>query len=351
MKRIILLASIAALVVSGCQKSKVTVSENETALLSVTTGVSLESSTKAIVDGTSMPDGSEIGVLVKKEDGTRYFEQPTNVKFTASNSGVTWTIDDANKFYLTPTTGKVLAYYPYIAPAESPARGVPNDAVYSTIPCSIPSSQEVDVAVNGSDYTYTDPTVDYMYGAGSDVSSAKTPTDKTQTAITLYHALSKVTFKFYLENYPGGAANLTSIKLENAESKINIQVDKATNATTMALADGVIAETEAGALTRTFESPGFHITAVSPNTDDVSILVVPVNPATPVTTATDITVTFTIDGQDYATNFPITSPATSILWEKGKNNVYTVKLSAATLSITSVTVIDWTDGQTGDINI
>ena len=71
----------------------------------------------------------------------------------------------------------------------------------------------------------------------------------------------------------------------------------------------------------------------------VSILVLPESTQD----KTNVEVTLKIDGQDYAVS--LGNDATNA-WKAGENYLYTVKLSGKELSITSVTVAQWS-GKTG----
>ena len=56
-----------------------------------------------------------------------------------------------------------------------------------------------------------------------------------------------------------------------------------------------------------------------------------------------VNVVLTIDGVDYTTALPNTGAT----WVQGKNYLYTLKLSGAGLSVTSVTIADWTTETAG----
>lgn len=83
--------------------------EEGTAPLSLNVSVA-EQDSRAIVEGTTLPDASLIGVAIKNNQGADYEGKGyTNVKYTVSGSSCT----SDTEIMLSATEAKVYAYYPY----------------------------------------------------------------------------------------------------------------------------------------------------------------------------------------------------------------------------------------------
>lgn len=77
--------------------------------------VSNQTVTKAQVEGSSMPDGAELGLFLKEAEGADYEDGVyNNVLYTAQGSGVAqkWCVDSNTPVALTRTVGAAYAYYP-----------------------------------------------------------------------------------------------------------------------------------------------------------------------------------------------------------------------------------------------
>ena len=59
---------------------------------------------------------------------------------------------------------------------------------------------------------------------------------------------------------------------------------------------------------------------------------------------------FTIDNVDYDVPFA-TEGTDAVSWAKGANNLYTVKLSGKELTISNVTVSEWTAATGGTLDV
>jgi len=333
MKKAIIIATISAIAFLSCAKQDNLNMTGRKVPLSVKAGISIDPSTKAIVAGTGFPDGAAIGVqILKNSDGSIYETGAlTNVQFTFAEAGSSWS--PATAFNLTATQGKVFAYYPYAAQGS-------NDAIFTTVPVTLPATSNTGA---DTDYMYATPLT-----AVADLVSNSS--GKNSASLSMNHALAQVSFVVYTENYPG-AGSLTQFKIEDATGGTTwIKTSKtAADDLAMDITNGSITGGENGIITRTFGTPE-TLGTVSPSADAATLrtqvnattLVVP----TVSMAAGDIKFTFTIDGKSS------TAANTSALsWEPGKQYIYKVKLSGTGLSISSVTITEWTTVVVDDIDI
>ncbi|MHC1690031.1 MAG: fimbrillin family protein [Bacteroidales bacterium] len=333
MKKAIFIATISAITFLSCTKQDNLNMTDRKIPLSVKAGISIEPSTKAIIAGTGFPDGATIGVqILKNSDGSIYETgASTNVQFAFSQAGSSWST--ATAFNLTSTQGKVFAYYPYAAQGA-------NDALFTTVPLTLPATSNTGL---DTDYMYATP----LTAAEELVSNSS---GKNSASLSMNHALAQVSFVVYKENYPG-AGSFTQFKIEDATGGTSwINVSKAAaDDLAMDIVNGSITGGEKGILTRTFGVP-VTLETVAPSAD-AATLRTQVNATTLVVptvgmAASDIRFTFTIDGKSS------TAANTSALsWEPGKQYIYKVKLSGTGLSISSVTVTEWTTVAVDDIDI
>jgi len=280
---------------------------NETSnLLSVTTiNVNDEVKTRSIE--TSL-NSKTIGLYVA---GTGY--APTTYSTCAvSAAGEGGTVTDP--IYLLGTA-QVYGFYPAASAVLSPA--APTAASLMT-----------GLTVLATDTFGATGQTDYMY-ATQDADVTKTD---AAVVLTFHHALTKLSFVVNSVGFDGTGA-LSQIKLTDKGSATSFLYADA--AGTMSVATGVLAGlTGTNVLTYT-GSATINKTA--------STTVVASTLAAPVAALPTITLELTVDGAAYSAD--ITSSVTS--WDAGKEYIYTVTISNGTLTVTSVSVADWTSGGTG----
>lgn len=323
MKKILFIAIISVMTFLACSKQDSLQMIDLSIPLSIKAGISIEPNTKAIVSGAAFQDGASIGVQVLNNSNGGVYEAGalTNIQFTYSSATSNWS---SPGFYLTSTSGKVCAYYPYLTQGT-------NDALFTTIPATIPAIANTGLDI---DYMYATPLTD----EGVLVSNA---TGKNSATLTFNHALAQISFVVYKDNYPG-LGNFSQFTIEDAAGGTNwIIVNKATgDDLAMNISSGAITGGEKGIIDRTLTVPCTLLT--TPPSLDEAVLRSQVNATTLVAPtvgmgAGGIKFTFTIDGKLYTV---VNTSALS--WEPAKQYIYKVKLSGTDLSISSVTVTDWT---------
>jgi len=329
---------MAAMTLTACSKQN-NLSLDPPVSLAVNVGISMEPATKAIIAGTSFSNGSEVGVQVlKSADGAIYeTDALTNVKFSVTDG--TWST--TTPFYLTNTTGKIYAYFPYVD--RTTLGGAETNAeLFTTVPASIPASLTTG---NETDYMYATP----ITGAGEVVSNA---TGRNSASLVMNHAMAQVSFLVYKENYPG-AGSFTAFTIEDVDPLstqhviVNLAAD---NDLAMNITSGAITGGEAGVITRTLASartlevanpaaePDKYPSGVAGTlrtqvaSKGTTTLVVPKGPIA----AGDVKFGFTVDGKTYYVN-----NGTEVSWQAGKQYIYKVKLSGTALVISTVTITDW----------
>lgn len=408
MKKLFVLALAAAAIV-GCSKNEngnegSGVFQGQSQQLKVLTSVS----TKTAVDGTVLPVGSAIGVMVTNEAGNAdfsptatgndnadggYYTAGRNVRF-ANEAGVnTWaSVNTSGQTKLLlfqgEEKGKVFGYYPYTEDANVLGIG---DA--TTIPVKILNEGTIIVSdepgqgtLNGEDSKLAATAaeeIDFMYNTRNDVVGAKTT---TTAKLEMQHALSRVSFRVYTSAEAQDAVQgdadsyyqLVGYTIKNksngqGEGELHAQFKYTADAdaTRMNIQTGNIENTIAGGeIARTIE--GYKMVKSEANDDTnnkaaadksyrVSNLLFPLANITADASnkSENIEVVFSIqrmknDGTTdvqpvgYALPFDV-STVTS--WEKGKNYTYTVKFTGNSLSIETVTVTDWVEVVGGDMEI
>ncbi len=321
MKKSLIITSLLAILLISCTKQEDVGQRNVSNVLSVKAGII---TTKSIITGTIFPDGSSIGVQVRKSGQYNYQTGTmTNVMYTYTAAGATWAT--ATPFYLTNTLGEVYGYYPYVSVGD-------NLSAFSTIPVTINSS-----ATTGSE-------TDYMFATPlTGLSSVSNATGKQNANLVMNHAFTQISFYIYKNNYSGTGV-LTQFKIEDAAATTFVK--SSSTAMTMSIENGVLTGGSTSVITRTLAAP-VTITNTAPDAD-ILVLKTQVNATTIlVPTAAmaigDIKFTFTIDGETYtATN------TTAISWLKGKQYIYTARLDGTGLVILSAVITDW-DTQPGDL--
>lgn len=229
---------------SACRKEPVV---EKGSLLTISAGVVIENETKGVVDGTSFSLGTEIGVRVLSGDDD-YIGQSTNLKVTyISDPAYHWLTEV--DYYLTSVDGTLYAYYPYL-----PTTNISGTGSNASIPISFPASDGPDCVADCM--TLTENKIINM--------SNNSPT------LTFKHALTKLTFIFYLSNYVEGfSPSISSITVKNVGGGQNIK----TGDLSMKISDGTISGGTSNAFTRSLPAP----TPVTDWTTDVGVWILTIH--------------------------------------------------------------------------
>lgn len=309
MKRLPYILLVCAAAAFGCSKGD---DPSVAGTLSISVGVEGVAS-KAIIDDSAFPSGAEIGVMALDASSLPYLDQSGNIKYTSDGSSPQgWS--SAAPLKLSYASATIYAYYPY-------SDAFLGGGTSATVPVYLPAE-----ASWGSEADYM-----YAYAAFEPHHPAASKTAPS-VSLMMRHALSKVTFKFYLSD---GAAptDLTQIAIRNGSGATNIKVDSS-NDIAMNIADGTITGGTAGTLVRTgtLQIPA---TAVSAETAvSVSTLAYPI--ATATAAAGDVAVTFTLGLNPVSLNIPA-----GTFWPAGTNTTYTLKITPSDIQLTTSSFSAW----------
>ena len=410
MKKLCVFAVAAATMV-GCNETENGANESPVDLsqaqqLKVLTSVS--NTTRTAVDGTTLPVGSAIGVMVTDEAGTAdfvptatgngnadggYYTDGRNVRFANEAGENTWAAVNTEGqtkllLFAGEEKGKVFGYYPYTEDANVLGIGAA-----TTVPVKILNSGNIIVGedmgqgtLDGVDSkkAYTaEEEIDFMYNTRNDIVGAKTT---TTAKLTMNHAMARVSFRVYTSAEAQDAVQgetdsyyrLVGYTIKNksndqAEGELHASFNYSADAdaTRMNIQDGTITGTIAGGeIARTIEGYKMVRSAANDETSNktaadasyrVSNLLFPLANITADANnkSQNIEVVFSIQRMNaddteaiapvgYALPFDV---STVTAWEAGKNYTYTVKFTGNSLSIETVTVTDWVEVVGGDMEI
>lgn len=410
MKKLFVFAVAAATMV-GCNENENGANESPVDLsqaqqLKVPTSVS--NTTRTAVDGTTLPVGSAIGVMVTDEAGTAdfvptatgngnadggYYTDGRNVRFANEAGENTWAAVNTEGqtkllLFAGEEKGKVFGYYPYTEDANVLGIGAA-----TTVPVKILNSGNIIVGedmgqgtLDGVDSkkAYTaEEEIDFMYNTRNDIVGAKTT---TTAKLTMNHAMARVSFRVYTSAEAQDAVQgetdsyyrLVGYTIKNksndqAEGELHASFNYSADAdaTRMNIQDGTITGTIAGGeIARTIEGYKMVRSAANDETSNktaadasyrVSNLLFPLANITADANnkSQNIEVVFSIQRMNaddteaiapvgYALPFDV---STVTAWEAGKNYTYTVKFTGNSLSIETVTVTDWVEVVGGDMEI
>lgn len=288
-------------VLSGCQEEAsepLTLSQTSNMQISVQVQNPL---TKSMNKSTSLPDGSQIGVMLADDTGSGYENKNySNVLFTASGSGTSQAWSSSTDIGLSVTKGKATAYYPYDANVTD-ATSIPMDATKE---------------------------IDYLYsGEISQLSNSN-----AVVSFSMKHALSAVGLEFKEDGYTG-QGHITKIEFSSDGFCKTGTLDARTGEISAfsGYNEAFSISTDSYLTTDEDEMMGdggtVHEKMVIP---DVSI------------TKSTLYIKVTVDGTDYKATCPMTTA-----FEQGRIYRFSLLLSNERLSLQGVSVNEWTINDNG----
>ena len=294
MKRILSALSIAA-ALSSCSPQDITppLIEEET-LVPLELELATHTVTRAIVEGTTLPTASSVGITVRDSYGAYAGEEYTNIKYTSkevSGSDV-WECD--SPIMLSPQTGVLYSYYPY---AEA---------------CSDISA--ISIRANSTVQT------DFMWGTPVSVSK-----DNRHASIKMNHALAAVRITYVRGTYSG----------TGTVSKVSFGGNCIAVAGTLDATDGSLSNFAGKG---TMLTPPQIATTLSSSLQEFELLVIP-------TGEKQGKVVITIDGKDYTLEFG------DIDLRQGHMTQFHLTVNDGELSLSDITVSEWTYGESKDTAI
>ena len=247
--------------------------------------MSTETITKAIIEGSRLPDNSSVGLFITDDSG---FYEPAgykNIKYTSRSEGGAQVWESENPIYLSDKDATLYSYYPHIASLTS----------MNLLPVTASSTVQVD----------------YMWGNPVNVSKGNRVAN-----ITMKHALAVVRVAFVRGTYSG----------DGIVSKVSFSGGCAASIAALDITNGTLSNFigQGAAI-----SPAISKKTLSSTSQKADIIVIP-------TQETDGKITMTIDGKDYVLEFG------DIELHQGEITQFHLTVNDGQLSLSDITVSEWT---------
>ena len=273
---------------TACTDEVENISQENRATLQLNVGVNQPTS-RAIVEGKTLPNTAQIGVSVVDNTGTAYQNQNyNNVLYTAAEVQGKQTWSTTANVTLSGEEATLYAYYPY---ATGP-----------------------DIAAIPVDMTETDQK-DWMYATPvTGLSDGKSTAE-----VQLNHALTDLRLTFYKDTY-SGEGEVTEFSIQSTGMAVGGTLNAKTGEITLPA-------TPVNTITR---SADFTLTDKASATP-IDVMLIPTGTEAPVT------VSVTVDGHTYSAS------TTAFTLQKAKAYNYVMKLTSTGLEVTSVALTDWNE--------
>ena len=279
-------ALLAMLLVCSCHDEitptiPVEIEQQEELVLNMST----ETITKAIIEGSRLPDNSSVGLFITDDSG---FYEPAGykkIKYTSLSEGGAQVWDSENPIYLSAKDATLYSYYPHLASLTS----------MNLLPVTASSTVQVD----------------YMWGNPVNVSKGNRVAN-----ITMKHALAVVRVTFVRGTYSG----------DGIVSKVSFSGGCAASIAALDITNGTLSNFigQGAAI-----SPAISKKTLSSTSQKADIIVIP-------TQETDGKITMTIDGKDYFLEFG------DIELHQGEITQFHLTVNDGQLSLSDITVSEWT---------
>ena len=247
--------------------------------------MSTETITKAIIEGSRLPDNSSVGLFIT--DDSEFYEPAgyKNIKYTSRSEGGAQVWESENPIYLSDKDATLYSYYPHLASLTS----------MNLLPVTASSTVQVD----------------YMWGNPVNVSK-----DNRVANITMKHALAVVRVTFVRGTYSG----------DGIVSKVSFSGGCAASIAALDITNGTLSNFigQGAAI-----SPAISKKTLSSTSQKADIIVIP-------TQETDGKITMTIDGKDYVLEFG------DIELHQGEITQFHLTVNDGQLSLSDITVSEWT---------
>lgn len=295
-KGIFISAITAMAVLTGCNEDENIVNRTNGNELCIS--ATIPTLTRAPIEGTQLPDHSQIGVSLLNPDGSDYDGNAhcKNVLYKSETTGNGTSWSSANPIILSPTIGKAVAYYPYSA--------------------SISDISAISVeTASQTDYLYSD----WVNGLSF---------DKPQANFTMNHALCAVQVNLTNESYTAGPGQVTQLSVASPALATTASLNAQTGQLSAFAGQGD-AITVDKTFTLTGEPQGTKVIAIPTGTQgNLSIKVVVDEAASTVPVSLNKPL---VQGKVYVVNLKVKDAKTPV-------------------ELVSVTVKDWVQEVVGDFN-
>jgi hypothetical protein len=292
-----------------------------------------------------------VGLFVTKEaDGSVYQSDNSTQVFDYNAGGKIW-VKDSGYAPVLLSADKAVVYA--FSPAEQADRvSLSGDPQVPLMAVTVLSRQTfnfdtadapADVADDVQWQTDQD---DYFYGVGTEKPDRWNPA----VSLTVSHALAKVSFRI-LEADGGKLFEGRSVRKIVLRSADKLQEAKVDGDAVLNLKTGELSGTTA-VDTLAFVSGG-NMRAIGTNIAEADAATVPVQAFGLVIPTVDASVALelTLDDGRLFTISPDADPTLPTTWEKGRNYIYTIRITPQGVEIANVKVTDWTDGGETDVPV
>lgn len=331
MSRFLLIAFI-VVIVAGCRKNEYT-SDDRYALLTIVPVINKDEAT--IARQQSYINLLKVGIQVTNSSGTElYFPYTKNLLLSNSDK---WVL--SKPVCLSIINAKIFAYCPYTEIDEN-LSGIGETAI---VLLDIPKEQ---VMASQTDYLYASQST-YLPTGGGPIFYAN-----PDVTLELNHALSLISFVIFKEDFSGPGI-LSDIKISDISSSSGLIINALSGKKlAMRLANGSIINGTASSNISVSSVENSITETVDPGVDQVQLKTM-VNGymyVIPSTFADMNSVQFalTIDNKVYTISHPGEG---ELIWLKGYQYIYKLRLTATTINIVGIIITDWDVNYGGNILI
>lgn len=320
--------------------------------------MSVEIESRSIATGGPEADAKNpnpfrrVGLFVTKEaDGSVYqSDNPTQV-FAYNTGGKTWEKESGYApVLLSADKAVVYAFSPADKVDKVSLSGDPLALLMSGVTVLSKQTFNFDTADPpadvAADVQWQTDQDDYFYGVGTEKPDRWNP----EVSLTVSHALAKVSFRI-LEADGGSLFVGRSVQKVLLRSVGKLQEATAGGDAVLNLKTGELSGTTV-VDTLAFVSGG-NRRAIGTNIAEADAATVPVQAFGLVIPTADASVTLelTLDDGRLFTIRPDADPTLPTTWEKGRNYIYTIRMTPQGVEVANVEVTDWTDGGETDVPV
>ena len=286
MRRSIFMTALAVAALASCNRIDTPEMGNNALDISVRNGIG----TKAVIEGTTLPNGSSIGLFVTDESGKTYDGNTVaNVKYTATGEGESQKWNAVSDVLLSATVASIGSYYPY------------DESVYDITAIPVEATSEVQK--------------DWMWGTPVSGLDNK----NTSATITMNHALAAIRLNFIKGSF-AGTGNIDYVSIESSGAASSAVMNATNGELTDIKGAGYI-----------FESTDEF--TLSEGGTNVDFIVVPAGTEAPM----DICVL--VNGAE------MVATTAGMTLEAGKIYEYTISVGVEALQFNKINVTEWTHGE------
>ena len=279
---------------TACTDKVEIINQESKTILHLKVGVNQPTS-RAIIEGKTLPNGSQMGVSVIDKTGTGYQNQNyNNILYTATVADSKQKWNTTANITLSGEEATLYAYYPYTPEADITA-----------IPINMSEADQ-------KDWMYATP----VTGLSDNKATAE---------VNLNHALTNLRLTFYKDNY-SGSGEVSEFTIQSTGLAVGGTLNAKTGEITLPA-------TPVNNITRTAT---FTLTDKASATP-IDVMLIPTGIEAP------LTVNVTVDGHTYSAS------TAAFTMQKAKAYNYVMKLTSIGLELISLSLTDWNEVHLDDV--